>query len=212
MRPTLSRSFSTLVAAAVLFAAPAFADTDLRFVKLRDGAEKLGGLGPFLEDFVGDCEGALAAGDCKAKASKFRAEMKKKKFFMIVDEDAAAGLLSAADFDVDNNSFTLNITPFFAGGEYALTMVAPTKTDANGNPRVPLLATEGTIPENHSGQRMSRLFAARAMRIQVVFTPQDVWSLPKKGGGKIYGVKAKFDAVLVTIGRTGEVLSLHLAK
>ncbi len=208
MRPAL------LVAAGLLLSVPltALADTDVRFVKLRDASEKLGGLGAFLEDFVGDCEGAMAAGDCKAKASKFRAEAKKKKFYMIVDEDSAGGLLSAGAYDSSDESFTLNITPFFSGGEYALTAVVPTKTDANGNPRVPLLTTAGNIPESFSGARFNRLFSNRALRIQVVFTPQDVWSLPKKGGGKIWGIKAKLDAVLVTIGRTGEVIGLHLSK
>jgi hypothetical protein len=46
----------------------------------------------------------------------------------------------------------------------------------------------------------------------VVFTPDDVWTLPKKGGGTMKGVKARFDAVLVQVGRTGEVVGTWYAK
>ena len=37
-------------------------------------------------------------------------------------------------------------------------------------------------------------------------------ALPKKGGGKLSGVKAKVEAILLTVGRTGEVLGLWTAK
>ena len=50
------------------------------------------------------------------------------------------------------------------------------------------------------------------MRLQVVFTPQGLWELPKKGGGKVHGVKVRFDAILVTVGRTGDQVALWINK
>ena len=56
----------------------------------------------------------------------------------------------------------------------------------------------------------ARMFSIRGVRAQVVFTPQGVWSLPKKGGGKNFGVTARIEAILVTEGRTGEQMGLWL--
>jgi hypothetical protein len=59
---------------------------------------------------------------------------------------------------------------------------------------------------------MARQVQGQALRLQIVFTPQGVWTLPRKGGGTMKGVKAKFDAVLVSVGRTGEQVGLWMGK
>jgi hypothetical protein len=46
--------------------------------------------------------------------------------------------------------------------------------------------------------------------VQVVFTPLDIWSLNKPGGGKIFGVSSRIEAILLTDGRTGYELGLWL--
>jgi hypothetical protein len=60
---------------------------------------------------------------------------------------------------------------------------------------------------------MARFIGMRALRLQIVFTPQEVWALPKKEkGAKMYGVKARIDGMLVTVGRTGEELAFWTGK
>ncbi len=47
----------------------------------------------------------------------------------------------------------------------------------------------------------------------MVFTPQHVWSLPrKKGGGKLYGVGARIEGLLLTHARTGDLLGRWFAE
>jgi hypothetical protein len=198
-----------LAAALALLVVPtlALADADPRFAKLRDESEPLGGLGTFLEKYVGECDGALVDPQCKAQAEAFRKKYTGKRLYMIVTEDDAT-MLSAGDFNPGTNDYTINITPFFAGGKYGLSHGAPKKTDGQGNPVMTYLTVSGTAPNHWNGGTFQRFFSSRGVRAQVVFTPQGVWSLPKKGGGKILGVNARVEAVLVTEGRTGNNMGL----
>ncbi|AGC46129.1 hypothetical protein MYSTI_04840 [Myxococcus stipitatus DSM 14675] len=205
--PVLSRFLVAL--AAVLLPTLALADVDPRFAKLRDESEPLGGLGAFLEKYVGACEGALVDPQCKAQAEAFRKKYQGKQLYMIVTEDDA-NMLAPGPYSPATGEYTINITPFFPGGRYAMTHGTPKKTDANGNPVMPLLTVTGTLPEGWNIQMFSRMFSMRGVRAQVVFTPQSVWSLPKKGGGKNYGVTARIDGLLVSEGRTGGQLGLWL--
>ncbi len=183
----------------------AAADVNPKFAKLRDGAEALSGLSNFLEKYVGECDGA--GPECKANASQFRREANGKRFYMIVSEDAA--IIAPGAFDPGRDEMTLNITPFFPAGGYALTQGAPHRTDAQGNPVMPLLYVKAKLPDGMNASSMARLIGMRGLRLEIVFTPQEVWSLSKgKGAGKSYGVKARIDGMLVTVGRTGEELAL----
>lgn len=119
-------------------------------------------------------------------------------------------MLAAGPYDPGEGEYTVNIAPLFAAGGYALTHGAPKKTDANGNPMMMYVESRGKMPPDWSAPSFQRLFQSRALRVQVVFSPQGVWTLPKKGGGKQYGVRAKIDAILVTIGRTGETVALWM--
>jgi len=89
---------------------------------------------------------------------------------------------------------------------------APSKTDANGNPIMPFLPITGPIPQLGNMTMITRMLNSRQLRVQVVFTPQGLWTLPKKGGGKITGVKTRFDAVLITVGRSGDQIALWVNK
>ena len=190
----------------------AFADADPRFTRLRDGAEPVGGLGSFLDNYVGDCavQAAGVNGECLQKAAAFRQKANGKKFYMIVSEESA-GMISMGSYN-PRGDFTLNLTPFFAASGSALTQGAPSRTDANGNPVLPFITVKGETPTGGNAQSIERLVSMRALRLQVVFTPQGLWQLPKRGGGKTTGVKARIDAILVTVGRTGESVGLYVTR
>jgi hypothetical protein len=190
----------------------AMADVDARFAKLRDAADPVQSLGSFLDKYLGDDCGSVmeGGGDCKKQAAQYAAKANGKKYYMMITEDSSSMLSlgpSAGGGDV-----TINLTPFFPASNSAVTGGAPSHTDANGNPVIPFIQIKGTLPEGWNPQMMARQLQAGAMRLQVVFTPQGQWAMSKKGGGTMKGVKAHIDAVLVTIGRTGEQIAVWINK
>jgi hypothetical protein len=185
-------------------ALPLLAGSDSRFAQLRSSSETLGSLGAFLEKYVGDCPTGSAP-QCRSTASAFRSRSNKTRFFMLLT-DEAAGTLSAGRFDSSRGEYELRLTPFFAAGRYALTHGAPRQTDAAGNPLLPLLTMRGKAPEYWDASRLQRLIAGRELRVELVFTPREVWTLARRRGETIRGVKSRIDAVQVTNGRTGEVI------
>ena len=190
-----------------LMPAAALADADPKFVRLRDSAEPLGGLGTFLGKYIGECSDILSGPQCKSNAQEFRRTATGKRFYMIINEDSA-GMLQPGPYDPGRGIWTLHITPFFPAAGYAVTHGAPKSTDGNGNPRMPLIKMRGKVPTGWNASSINRLFSSRALRVQVVFKPEGVWTLTKKGGEKIQGVKAKIEAILVTVGRSGEEIGL----
>jgi hypothetical protein len=190
----------------------ALADADQRFAKLRDQAEAMGAVSAFVEKYVGDCASKMmGGGECEKNAEIFRQGATGKKFYMIITEETSS-VLQMGEVKVRNGEFVLNLTPFFAASGSAITHGAPTKTDGDGNPVMPFIRIESQLPENWNPAMMARQVQSQALRLQIVFTPQGVWTLPKKGGGTMKGVKAKFEAVLVTVGRTGDQVGLWLGK
>ncbi|MBS1149873.1 MAG: hypothetical protein H6Q89_1571 [Myxococcaceae bacterium] len=204
--------FRALLIFALTLPLVARADVDAKFARLRDTAEALSSLGAFLDKYVGDC-GPISegGGDCSKIAEGFRRGANGKKFYMILTEDSTA-VLSMGAFNPQGGEVTFNLTPFFPGSNSAITHGAPSKTDANGNPVLPFITFKGVLPDTWNVQMMARQVSSRQMRLQVVFSPQGMWELPKKGGGKIRGVRAKLEAVLVTVGRTGEQVALWINK
>lgn len=190
----------------------ASADVDPRFAKLRDTADALSSLGAFLDKYIGDCGPVSEGGsECGKNAEAFRRAANGHKFYMILTEDSTA-VLSMGAFNPKGGEVTFHLTPFFPGSNSAITHGSPSKTDANGNPVMPFIVFKGTLPDSWNVQMMARQVSSRQMRLQIVFTPQGIWELPKKGGGKIRGVKTKLEAVLVTVGRTGEEVALWVNK
>ena len=153
----------------------------------------------------------LGGGECEKNAEVFRKASDDKKFYMIVTEGTSS-LLQLGEVKMRDGEFVLNMTPFLTAGAMALTHGAPARTDEHGNPVMPFLRIDAQFPEGWNAAMMARQVAAQALRVQIVFTPQGIWKLPKKGGGTVKGVKARFDAVLVTVGRTGEKVGLWVAK
>lgn len=198
---------------AVLLLVPtlALADVDPKFAKLRDDAEALASLTGFVEKYVGECGPAVLGGtECEKNAEFYRRGATNKKYYLIITEDTAT-VLQMGEV-TGRGAFILNFTPFLAASNSAITHGAPLKADANGNPVLPFIRIASTLPDEWNPAMMARQVQARALRVQVVFTPQGLWSLPKKGGGTIKGIKARFDAVLVQVGRTGETVGLWTAK
>jgi hypothetical protein len=151
----------------------------------------------------------FASADCRTKADEFRKNYRGKKLYMIVTEDVAT-MVSPGPYQPSTGDFVINILPFFPGGKYALTHGTPKKADAQGNPILPLMSVSGTTPQGWNGGMYTRMFSSRGIRVQVVFTPLDIWSLAKPSGGKSFGVTARVEAILLTEGRTGYELGLWL--
>ncbi len=202
----MNRLLATL---ALLLPALALADVDPRFVKLRDAAQPMGGLSAFLDKYIGECDDFFAGATCKANAESFRKAYTGKRMYMIVTEDVAT-MLSPGPYAPTTGEYVIHLTPFFAAGKYALTHGAPKKTDPQGNPVMPLISVSGTIPLGWNAMRFTSLFRNQALRAQIIFSPRSVWTLPKKGGGRLHGVEAQIEAVLITEGRTGEQLGLWI--
>jgi hypothetical protein len=198
-----------LAALTLLLPALALADVDPRFSKLRDSAEPLGGLGGFLDKFIGECTGLFTDPQCKANSEAFRKHYQGKRMYMIITEDVAT-MVAPGTYTPRSGDYTIHITPFFPGSKYALSHGAPKKTDANGNPIMQLLSVSGSLPPGWNAQMFARLFSTRGIRAQVIFKPKSIWTLPKPNGDKVFGVNAEVEAILLTEGRTGEQLGLWI--
>jgi hypothetical protein len=204
--------FRTFALLAVISSSVALADADAKFAQLRDQAEAVGSLGAFLEKFVGNCESVIqGGGDCIKAADAYRRGAIGKKFYMIILENDAT-MLSLGPYNPGGNQLTINMTPFFPASNSALTLGSPTKADANGNPIMAYLPITAPIPEGGNVSELTRAISSRQFRLQIVFTPQGLWHLPKKGGGKNTGVAARIDAILVTVGRTGNKVATWYGK
>jgi hypothetical protein len=197
-----------LLALTCLLPALALADVDPRFARLRDGAEPLGSLGTFLDSFIGECSGFFTRSSCQRDAEAFRKRYADKPLYLILDEEKAAALLSAGPYQPGSGHYSIQVRPAFPGGGYTLTHGLPPQTDVAGHPVLPLIHVPGTTSEGGNAQSFLRLFSERSIRVQVIFTPLAPWSLPGRDGGKVYGVKARVEALLLTHGRTGDTLGL----
>lgn len=197
-----------LALAVLAYPALSPADSSARFARLREQAEPLGGLASFLEKYVGDCQSVATGGaECRQNAESYRRKATGKKFYMMVTEES----VGISPEPGGGNEIILNVTPFFAAAGSAVTQGAPARTDGNGNPILPFLRVRGTVPAGESAETVSRWASMRALRLQVVFTPQGLWTLGKKGGGKIVGVRARIEGLVVTVGRTGQELGAWLS-
>lgn len=194
-----------VMAAAVTVSSLAAAGDSERFESMKKGAEALSGLGPFLDKYNGsDCGSAAMGGqDCQRASAEFRREATGKKFFMIISDDQTAVLSMGRS---DGNSYTMNLTPFFPASNSAITHGSPSRADADGNPVLPFITIKGEVPDMESPATVARWISTRSVRLELIFTPQGNWTLPKKGGGKNTGVKARLEAVRVVVARSGEHL------
>ena len=179
-----------------------------RFDALRAQAQAYeGGLGQFLEEYLGDCGNNP---NCRTHTRDFVAKAKGQRFYALVREDEA-GMLGMSDRPTGGGEYTVEVTPFFPGNEHALTNATPKKTDPNGNPILPVLMLPGQLPDGETVDSVARMFKNRGVRLELLFRPDDPWALPKKSGGKLIGVRAKLDAIRVT-SRSGALLALWVSS
>ncbi|HEY1334218.1 MAG TPA: DUF6066 family protein [Myxococcaceae bacterium] len=197
-------------ALSLLVLVPAVALGEGRFEELRKDVQPFdGGLGEFLELYLGDCGSASNTANCKNRSRDFQAQAKGKRFYTLVREDEA-GMVGMSTSTHGGGDFTIEVTPFFPGAEHALTNAVPKKTDAKGNPILPVLMIPGKLPGIETVEDMERLFKNRGVRLELLFRPEQPWALAKKGGGQLTGVKGKLDGIQVT-SRTGAVLATWIA-
>ena len=190
----------------------AHADTESKFAELRDKSDRFeGSFAAFLDRFVGECNDPLEASTCKQASAEFRKKVKGKKFYFIIGEDQVSNL-SAGSYNPSRNEFTVNLTPFFPAGGYALTQGAPKKTDANGNPVFPFLPIKVKLPPDFSPQRFARTIGNKEVRMQLVFTPQATWAIAKRGGGKLEGVQAQLEGVVLSLASSGDTLGAYYGR
>jgi hypothetical protein len=197
-------------AVTLLVLLPGLALAEGRFDDLKKEAQPFeGGLGEFLELYLGDCGTASNTANCRNRSREFQTQAKGKRFYALVREDEA-GMVGMSDSTRSGGDFTVEVTPFFPGAEHALTNAVPKKTDAKGNPILPVMMFAGKLPGVETVDDMERLFKNRGVRLELLFRPEQPWALPKKGGGQLTGLKAKLDAIQVT-SRTGAVLATWVA-
>jgi hypothetical protein len=193
----------------LFFSTAALADAGEAFDKMKGAAEKFdGSLSGFLDRFVGECPDPGTAHECKEASNEFRKKVAGKRFFFIIGEEQAN--LSPGNSS-NNGDYTVNLTPIFAAGNYAVSQGAPLRADPNGNPVFSYMTLKGKASDGLEAQRTLREVANRNVRVEVVFTPQGIWALPRKGGGKMLGVKATFQGVRATSGMTGQPVA-HMVK
>ena len=197
-------------ALSLLVLVPAIGLAETRFDELKKEAQPFdGGLGEFLELYLGDCGTASSTANCRNRSREFQTQAKGKRFYALVREDEA-GMVGMSESTRAGGDFTIEVTPFFPGAEHALTNAVPKKTDAKGNPILPVLMIPAKLPGIETVEDMERLFKNRGVRLELLFRPEQPWALPKKGGGQLTGVKGKLDAIQVT-SRTGAVLATWIA-
>jgi hypothetical protein len=197
-------------AVSLLVLVPAIALGEGRFDELRKEAQPFdGGLGEFLELYLGDCGTASNTANCRNRSREFQSQTKGKRFYALVREDEA-GMVGMSESTRAGGDFTIEVTPFFPGAEHALTNAVPKKTDPKGNPILPVLMIPAKLPGIETVEDMERLFKNRGVRLELLFRPEQPWALPKKSGGQLTGVKGKLDAIQVT-SRTGAVLATWIA-
>jgi hypothetical protein len=190
----------------------AWAEAPKAFAALRDSAEAVDSLTTFLDRYVGHCTDPFEKAACESNARKARQQMTGRAFYAVLGERASR-MLRAGAFNPSGGTFRIDLTPFFEAGDFALTLGAPIGVDAEGRPRIPLLPMPAAMPGGSLPMDMERLLRSGALRVHLVFKPLGIWSLPARAGGpKLEGVKAKFLAVRIVNGRSGEEVALHLSR
>lgn len=187
--------------AALAAAAPPAAARD--FTEVARGAEKLESLEPFLARYIGRCKDPAERRTCEANVAAARRAFDGKTFTVRVTD--AAPLVRPK---VEGEGFLLLVTPFVDGGGLALTNGAPARQDGEGRPIVGLIPIRGKLPPGTLDLEFQGPFRTGAIELEIVFRPERTWKLPRKGEpGSLEGVAARFLAIRVLDGRTGNEIA-----
>jgi hypothetical protein len=190
---------------ALLLALPASA-REVDFDDAARGAERLDGLEGFLARYVGHCTDRYEKQRCEANVAEARKAAAGKAFTVRVTE--AAGLVRAQR---KGAGYVLLLTPFVDGGGLALTQGAPTRRDAAGRPVVNLVPIPAELPDGMMDMEFESPFRTGAIDLEIVFRPEKVWRLARRGEkGDYEGVAARFLAVRVLDARTGAPIAARV--
>jgi len=203
-------SASVVVHAWILLQSLGTAMDGTAFERIQRTAEPLSGLSTFLEKYVGECSDAVGP-NCRSRSMDFRSKTNGRRYYLVINEEAV-NMLSPGRYNAARDDFEIKITPFFGAGSYAVTQGAPKRTDSQGHPLMPLIVAHAKLSNRWTPERFARMFSSQELRVEVVFTPKGPWILPRKGGGKIYGVNAQVQAINVVVSRSGESLVIWAAK
>lgn len=207
MQPT--RSPLALLALLLVLPMVAAADPDPRFAALQKRSEPLGGLGVFLDKYVGGCDDLLAQAECEANAKSYRKEVARKRFYMLRDD--ARDHLTLGEYDPDSGELLVLLTPIFGANGFALTSGTPSRLDANGNPMMKLVKLKGSTTQGFSKDQLERLFRRGEFQLELIFSPVKPWAL-RRGKNTVQGVQAKILGVAVVHSRTGETIAAWIDK
>ncbi len=194
-----------LALVALLLAVPA-ATRAADFDTAAGAAERLDGLEAFLARYVGHCTDVYERKRCEANVAQIRKEAAGKSFTVRVTD--AAGLVRAVR---KGAGYVVLLTPFLDGGGLALTQGAPLRQDAAGRPVVNLVPIPASLPDGTLEMEFETPFRTGAIDLEIVFRPEKVWKLPRRGeAGSYEGVAARFVAVRIVDARTGKPIAARV--
>jgi hypothetical protein len=200
-RPEVAMRVASLLALLLLALPVAGREPD--FEAAARGAERLDGLEAFLARYVGHCTDPYERQRCQANVAQIRKAAAGKSFTVRVTD--AAGLVHP---ERKGGGYVVLLTPFVDGGGLALTNGAPTRQDAAGRPIVNLVPIPGTVPDGMMDMEWESPFRTGAIDLEIVFRPEKVWKLARRGEpGSYEGVAARFVAVRILDARTGSLIA-----
>ena len=198
----MSRSFLAIAAAAGLFTRTAMADDVAALV---GKAERLERLDPFLEKVLGRCTDPYGRAACEAAAASARKSVADRTYVVRVSD--ATALVRP---EIKGDRYLLLLTPFLDGGGLALTNGSPVSQDREGNPVVKLVPIRGRLRTGEMDLDFLSPFRTGAVELEIVFQPGKAWKLPKKGGGFVEGLGARFLAVRLLDARRGTEIASQI--
>jgi hypothetical protein len=193
--------------ALLLLAAPPLASADGRFAALRDHAQRLDSLGPFLERYVGSCRDAFTRADCEQNVRRVRRGLTGSVFSASVAEQT----LDLVKPHRTRSGYRFVVTPFIDGGGLALTNGQPHSQDAAGHPLINFIVLEGALPDGMDELALESALRTGRVEMEVLFRPEGTWKLKRKGEPGFYeGVRAKFLGIRLVESRTGAEIASRM--
>ena len=174
--------------------------SDSRFDSLRDRAQRLDSLGPFLEKYIGSCRDEGTRFDCEQNVREQRRGLDRHVYAASIAEQT----LEIVKPQRTTGGYRFLVTPFIDGGGLALTHGEPRKQDSSGRPLIAFLVMEGGLPVGMDDLALESALRTGRLELEVLFRPEGTWKLKRKGEHGFYeGVKAKFLAIRLVESRSG---------
>lgn len=199
----------SLALLALLLPTMALAQPDPRFAALHQRSEPLGGLGAFLDKYVGTCDDVFSRAECEGNARQYRKDVAQKRFYMLRDDPGS--LLAPGSYDPETGELMVLLTPIFGANGFALTSGTPRQLDANGNPMMKVVKLKGRTTQGFSQDQFERLFRRHELHLELIFTPEKPWAI-SRGKHTVKGVQARILGVAVVHSRSGETIAAWAAK